>query len=428
MKMDSLLAAQKYVTTWLLRFDDEFFGLLYRDINGTPKDLATQVFEHGRSISIYGVRGIGKTTLMQAVLWHGLQTSSKKFLPVIVEVVGANNVSDQSSLADKFYRAVLSGLISAGSLENKHSKIKSAVSAHVPWMAASAVSALGFIFPPIAIGSRATQRAVGSLLDKLGIKESGESSLLINKNIEPKIAVDFIVERLADSDILPVFVIDELDKVPNDTMLSEFFDGNQGWFQGKRTIISLSHTFGQSVEKKIIESLGRFSQAQKIEGPTSAEQFKNVLYARLLLGISNIEPNESRAMQIVQSIFPDEVVEQIVNRYVPNTYLMLEHAYRAIQKARLRKATQLALNDLEKFESTKTREPTGIELKILDILSKNAASPKELIAKTKKNRGTITKSIKSLYSDDLIEKTGKGKNVQYSITQKGEAARTLSQK
>lgn len=426
--MDNLLAAQKYVTTWLLRFDDEFFGLLYRDINGTPKDLATQVFEHGRSISIYGVRGIGKTTLMQAVLWHGLQNQSKKFLPVIVEVVGANSVSDQAELADKFYRAVLSGLISAGSLENKHNKVKSAVSSHVPWIAASAVSVLGLIFPPIAIGSRATQKAVGALLDKLGIKENGESSLLINKNIEPKIAVDFIVERLVDSDIYPVFVIDELDKVPNDTMLSEFFNGNQGWFQGKRTIISLSHTFGQSVEKKIIESLGRFSQAQKIEGPTSVDQFKNVLYARLLLGISNIEPNESRAMQTVQNIFPNEVIEQIVNRYVPNMYLMLEHSYRAIQKARLRKGTQLTLNDLEKFESTKIREPTETELKILDLLSKNASTPKELITKTKKNRGTITKSIKSLYSDDLIEKTGMGKNVKYTITQKGEAARALERR
>ncbi len=382
-----------------------------------------QVFEHGRSVSIYGVRGIGKTTLMQAVLWYGLQNPSRKFLPVIVEVVGANSVLNQSELADKFYRAVLSGLISAGSLENKHSKIKSAVISHVPWIAASAVAALGLIFPPVAVSSRATQRALGALLDKLGIKEDGESSLLINKNIEPKIAVDFIVDKLTGSDVHPVFVIDELDKVPNDTMLSEFFNGNQGWFQGKRSIISLSHTFGQSVEKKIIESLGRFSQAQKIEGPTTTDQFKNVLYARLLLGVSNIEPNESRAIQTVQSIFPDEVVEAIVNRYVPNLHLMLEHSYRAIQRARERKGRQLTLDDLEKFESAKIREPTEIELIILDILSRNTSSPKELIAKTGKNRGTITKGIKSLYSDDLIEKTGTGKNVKYSITQKGEAAR-----
>jgi predicted transcriptional regulator len=357
-----------------------------------------------------------------------LQNPGRKFLPVIVEVIGANSVSNQSELADKFYRAVLSGLISAGSLENKHSKIKSAVGSHVPWIAASTVSALGLIFPPVAVGSRATQKVLGALLDKLGIKENGESSLLINKNIEPKIAVDFIVENLADSDIHPVFVIDELDKVPNDTMLSEFFNGNQVWFQGKRSIISLSHTFGQSVEKKIIESLGRFSQAQKIEGPTTVDQFKNVLYARLLLGISNVEPNESHAIQTVQKIFPDEIIEAIVNRYVPNLYLMLEHSYRAIQRARERNGRQLMLDDLEKFESTKIREPTEVELKILNHLSKNASSPKELIAKTRKNRGTITKSIKSLYSDNLIEKTGTGKNVKYSITQKGEAARALEQK
>ncbi len=426
--MDSILAAQQHVTTWLLRFDDELFGILYKDINDVPKELATQVFEHDRSVSVYGVRGIGKTTLMQALLWHGLQKPKRKFLPVNVEVVGANSVLNQTGLEDKFYRAVLFGLISAGSLKNRHDKIKSAVNSYVPWIASSAVAALGLIFPPIAIGSGATHKAVQALLDKLGIKESGDSSLVINKNIEPKMAVDFIIEQLTNENIYPVFVIDELDKVPNDEMLSNFFDGNQGWFQGKRTIISLSHTFGQSVEKKIITSLGRFSQAQKIEGPTTVEQFKNVLYARLLLGISKIEPNESKAIKIVGSIFPDEIIEQIVNRYVPNLYLMLEHSYRTIQKTRLRKGTQVMVDDLEKFESTKIREPTEIELKILNHLSKKPRSPKDLIAKTGKNRGTITKSIKSLYSDDLIEKTGKGKNVKYSITQKGEAARALKKK
>jgi len=314
-RIDSLLAAQQHVTTWLLRFDGEFFGLLYRDIDDTAKDLATQVFEHGRSVSVYGVRGIGKTTLMQGVLWHGLQNPGKRFLPVIVDVADASSVSGQSELADKFYRAVLSGLISAGSLDKKHGRIKSAVGSHVPWIAASAVSALGLIFPPVGICSRATQKAVESSLDKVGMKESDKDSLVINKNIEPKIAVDLIAEDLADSDVHPVFVIDELDKVPNDIMLSGFFEGNQGWFQGKRSVISLSHTFGRSVEKKTVESLARFSQAHKIEGPASVEQFKEVLYARLLLGISNIERNESRAMQAAQNIFPDEVVEAIVNRY-----------------------------------------------------------------------------------------------------------------
>ena len=423
--MSSLLAAQQHVTSWLLRYDDELFGLLYQDIDETPKELATQVFEHGRSVSIYGVRGIGKTTMMQAVLWHGLRSPGRKFLPVIVEVVGANSVSNQSELADKFYRAVLSGLISAGSLESKHGKVKSAVGSHVPWIAASAVSALGLVFPPVAVGSHAARKALATLLNKLGIGEDGESSLLIYKNIEPKIAVDFIVDKLTESDIHPVFVTDELDKVPNDAMLSEFFNGNQGWFQGKRSIISLSHTYGQSIEKKTIESLGRLSQAQKIEGPTTVDQFKKILQARLLLGISNIETSESRAMKTVQNMFPDEVIEAVVNMYVPNIYLMLEHSYRAIQRTRARNGMQVVPGDLEKFESAKIREPTGIEMKILSHLSKKPSGPKELIARTKKNRGTITKGIKSLYSDDLIEKTGTGKNVRYSITQKGEAARRI---
>jgi len=144
--------------------------------------------------------------------------------------------------------------------------------------------------------------------------------------------------------------------------------------------------------------------------------------------MSGIEPNESRAVQAVQNVFPDEVIEQIVNRYVPNLYLMLEHSYRAIQKARLRRGMQLAVDDLEKFESARIHAPTEVELMVLDLLSKNSFRPKELIAKTSKNRGTITKCIKSLYADDLVEKKGTGKRVRYSITQKGEAARAIEKK
>lgn len=249
--MNNLSAARQYTTSWLLRFDDELFGILYKDINNVPKELAVQVFEHERSVSIYGIRGIGKTALMQAILWHGLQSKNSKFLPINVGVVGANSAFNPSELEDKFYRQVLAGLLSASSLKDQHNKIKSIVESHAPWIAGSAVSTLGLIFPPIVIGSSITKKAVKTLLMKLDIPESKTDSLVINKeDIDPKMAVDFIIEQLKNNDVYPVFVIDELDKVHNDTILNEFFNGNQGWFQGKRTIISLSHTFGQSVEKK----------------------------------------------------------------------------------------------------------------------------------------------------------------------------------
>ena len=423
MDTNKLLAAQQYVSSWLVRFDDELFGILYRDINDMPKELATQVFEHKRSVSIYGVRGIGKTTLMQAILWHGLQNTNDNFLPINVGVSGANNVLNQNEIEDKFYRAVLSTLISVGHFKNNPSKIKSAAKTHAPWLAASVITTLGIIFPPIAVGSSVTQKAVSALLSELGMVESGARSLAINKDIEPKMAVDFIIEQLEHNNIHPIFVIDELDKVRNNQILSEFFNGNQAWFQEKRTIISLSHTFGQSVEEKIIESLGRFSQAQKIEGITTVEQFKNVLNARLLLGISKIESDESKAFKIAKGIVPNVMIEEIVNRYVPNSYLMLEHTYRAIQKALLRRGRQIIIDDLEKFESTQDQKLTGIKLKILEWLSEKPLSPKELIEKTKKNRGTITRCLHLLYLSNLIEKIGRGKNVKYTITQKGDAAR-----
>lgn len=102
---------------------------------------------------------------------------------------------------------------------------------------------------------------------------------------------------------------------------------------------------------------------------------------------------------------------------------MLEHSYRAMQNAQSKGSIQVTLDDLQKFEFTLNNKSTDTELKILNCLSERSMSPREIITKTKKNRGTITKGLKSLYSNNLIEKTGQGKNVKYSITQEGEASR-----
>ncbi|MGI0007136.1 MAG: hypothetical protein ACREAR_03975 [Nitrosotalea sp.] len=38
--MENLLAAQDFVTRWLYRYDDEFFGLLYDDTTNLAHSLA----------------------------------------------------------------------------------------------------------------------------------------------------------------------------------------------------------------------------------------------------------------------------------------------------------------------------------------------------------------------------------------------------
>lgn len=101
--MDKLVASQQYVTKWLLSYDDELFGILYYDIDGLAQSISSEVFNQGRSVSIYGVRGIGKTTLMQATLWYGLKSSKhNSYLPVNVSVTGANSITELSQLENKF--------------------------------------------------------------------------------------------------------------------------------------------------------------------------------------------------------------------------------------------------------------------------------------------------------------------------------------
>ena len=43
----------------------------------------------------------------------------------------------------------------------------------------------------------------------------------------------------------------------SDTVLSDFFDGNQAWFQGKQGIISLTYTFGESIKEAVASSAKR---------------------------------------------------------------------------------------------------------------------------------------------------------------------------
>jgi hypothetical protein len=55
--MDRLTVAQQQLTRSLLTYEDEFFSLLYYDVDGFAEKAAPRVFQHGRSISLYGVRG-----------------------------------------------------------------------------------------------------------------------------------------------------------------------------------------------------------------------------------------------------------------------------------------------------------------------------------------------------------------------------------
>jgi len=58
--LDKLVAAQQYLTRSLTRFEEELFPILYVNFNDQAESIADEVFGQGRSVCVYGVRGIGK--------------------------------------------------------------------------------------------------------------------------------------------------------------------------------------------------------------------------------------------------------------------------------------------------------------------------------------------------------------------------------
>ena len=416
--MNILSASQKYVTKWLLRYDDELFGILYHDVDGSASSYSREVFEQGRSVSLYGVRGWGKTTLMQGILWEGLKNSEKgKFLPVNVSVTGTRGIKEQYHLEKIFYRSVLEGLFLAGQINERYDKLKKFLQNHSPWISDLGLSALGLVFPPAVIASSTVKKIIENLIKKYNITEQ---EFVISNEIDHKYAVNFIIKELEDQGISPIFAIDELDKVTSDIMLSDFFDGNQGWFQGKRCIISLSYTYGQSLLDSSITSVSRFSSIKKIEGISTLSQFELILESRLLLGISEVESNKNNVKKLATNIFSTKVSEQIVNNLAPNLHLMLEKAYSSITLAMLNKRNEVILSDVKNREGSTIIRLKKPQLLILRELSQSQMRPSQIADVLGLSRSTVSVLLSALFKKDLIGRLESGKERYYFIKQKGD--------
>jgi len=422
--MDPLNSSQKYLTKWLVRYDDEYFGYLYYDIENLASTISNEVFQQNRSYSLYGVKGIGKTTLMQGILWEGLKNSGGKSLPVNVSVTGASGVTNQSELEKIFYKSVLEGLLQASEIADRYGSIKEIIKDYAPWVSAATLAALSLVFPPATIAAAAATEVIKQLLEKVGFEK--KEQLVITTEVDPQYAVNFIIEELRNKNIHPVFAIDELDKVLNGELLSEFFDGNQGWFQGKRTIISLSYTYGNSIKDATITSVGRFSTIQKLDGIQTLEQFNTILKPRLLLGISEVERYEQDAKTFAENIFSKEIPEQIVNRFIPNLHLMLEESFNAIKNAKIKGLAQVTINELTPSGEELVKKPTELEKLILDELTNGKIQSSVLADKLNRNRSVMSRSLAVLYAVDYVGKIEEGRNAHYFIKQKGESARHIN--
>ena len=203
--MDKLTAAQQQLTRWLHSYEDEFFPLLYYDVAGFAEKTAPGVFHHGRSISLYGVRGIGKTTLAQGILASGLRSSADdngKFLPVVVSVKGSRSVDTLRELEDRFYQSVLQSLLGAAGLRDRFERAKRMARSYAPWVAAKAVEAAGLVFPPAFLASDVVKREVGKLLDRTGLKQP--ERLVLTIDVGRWSSVDLLLEKLAVGEMAPV--------------------------------------------------------------------------------------------------------------------------------------------------------------------------------------------------------------------------------
>jgi predicted transcriptional regulator len=408
------------MTKELLSYEDELFGLLYRDIGDFATQRSPRIMSQDRRISVYGVRGVGKTTAMQGVLWHALSTSEDtKILPITITVRGAKAASSIKELEDAFYRSVISGVLEVAEFKKKEGKLREEAQKYAPWIGRKITEAFSIVFPPLALASDIAEKGIKWLVSKL--KQADIEAILSSTTVDIRHVADILIARLEETGGLPIFVIDELDKVSSDTLLSDFFDGNQSWFQGKRGILALTYTFGESIKETVASSVRRLSTIEMYPGVTTQEDAEKIIHSRAFLGISQIEKKEKPAMEATQELFPPETIKSILNVSAPNTYLMLERAYEAIQRAIESKSKTVMPKHVFK-EEVEIEIPTELEYQILKELSKGRLTPTDIAGRLDKTSSSIVRSLKGMMNKNWVTRVGVGKRAYYSLTALGDAA------
>ncbi|MDV3277598.1 MAG: MarR family transcriptional regulator [Nitrososphaerales archaeon] len=341
----------------------------------------------------------------------------------MVSVKGSRSVSSLQELEERFYQSTLQALLSVATLRERFERMKKTARTYVPWVAEKAVDAAGLVFPPAFLASDAVKEGIEKLLDRAGLRQP--EKLVLTKEVDRRLSIDLLLNGLSEKGVEPVFTIDELDKVPRDDLLSEFFDGNQEWFQGKRSMISLSHSFGEAIKDSLVTSVARFSSVEHYKGITSLNELKEILRPRLVLGLSQVAKDESEAETIASELFSEEALKTILDLYVPNTHLMLESAYAGLERAKKERAEKVLPRHIEP-ETTEERHrvPTGLERLILDELSREGRlTPSDLSERLDKKAPSIVRALSSMLNRGWVGRVGERKRAYYHITQKGEAAR-----
>jgi hypothetical protein len=415
-----LVAAQQFMTRNLLSFEDELFSLLYRDIDDFASKQTPKIITQRRTTSVYGPRGVGKTAAMQGVLLQALdETIEDPIIPITITVKGANTALNIKELNDVFFRSVLSGILDVSKFKRRENALKDGTKKYAPWVARKMTEALSIIFPPLGLASDASEKGMKWLVGQL--HKPDIESILASTETDTRHAVDILIRYLEESGACLVFSIDELDKAPSDTLLSDFFDGNQAWFQGKQGIISLTYTFGESIKETVASSVKRFSTVEMYRGVTKLEDAENIILSRAFLGVSQVCQNEKAANDVIRTILPAETIKAILNVSAPNTFLMLERTYAAIQKAIDTNSKTVTPNHVFE-EETETLIPTQLEQEIMKELGKGRLTPSDLSEQLEKYSSSIVRALQEMMKKRWVTRVGKGKRAYYSLTMRGDAA------
>lgn len=416
-----MASAQQFLSRELTSFSDELFPVLFYDIDAFSQEHAKTVFDQGKRLSIYGVRGIGKTTAMQGILMSGLQAKYlEKPLPLTISVQGAKSAANLKELEDSFYRSTVAAILDATNLKKRSEVIKDVTKKYAPWIAKGATQALGLVFPPLALASDIAEKAVKNVVNRLGVVDS--QRLLTSKDIDIRFAANQIIKQLEeDHGFTPVYVIDELDKVSDDTLLSDFFDGNQAWFQGKVCVMSLTYSFGESIKDAVASSVSRISTIKQYPGIQTLQDVKGVVDNRIMLGLSQVEKDEGECRKIAEKILPEDSLRALLNVGAPSTYIILENAYRAITNA-MASGSQAIMPEHIIGDTRKQEMPTDLEYGILQCLEKGRKSPVELADLLDKKPPSIVRALAGMMKNGWVVRVGSGKRAYYSITADGTSA------